>query len=56
MFLASYRYRTSLDNVLNMLLIVSVIVAFSDVWAFYIMLYQPISVVGHVFAYTVIIA
>jgi hypothetical protein len=56
MFLASYRYKTSLDQILNILLIVTLFVLLSDIWAFYIMTLEPISVVGHLFAYGIIIA
>jgi len=55
MFIASYRYRTSLDNVLNVLIIVTLIIIGADAWAFIIMIYEPISVIGHVFGYSVII-
>ncbi len=39
MFLASYRYRTSLDNVLNILIIVTIAVIGTDAWSFVIMIY-----------------
>jgi hypothetical protein len=55
MFLASYRYRTALDSVLNILVIVTLLIIGADVWTFFIMIYQPISAIGHVFGYTVII-
>ncbi len=56
MFLASYRYRTALDSVLNILIMVTIFIIGADVWSFVIMIYQPISVVGHVFGYAVLIA
>lgn len=56
MFLASYRYRTALDSVLNILIIVTVCIIGADVWSFVIMIYEPISVIGHVFGYGVLIA
>lgn len=56
MFIASYRYRTALDSVLNVLIIVTLFIIGADVWAFFIMVYEPISVIGHVFGYSVIIA
>lgn len=56
MFIASYRYRTALDSVLNVLIIVTLFIIGADVWAFFIMIYEPISVIGHVFGYSVIIA
>jgi hypothetical protein len=56
MFLASYRYRTALDSVLNILIIVTICIIGADVWSFVIMIYEPISVIGHVFGYAVLIA
>jgi hypothetical protein len=56
MFLASYRYKTSLDQILNILLIVTLFILLSDIWAFYIMTLEPISVIGRLFAYGIIIA
>lgn len=56
MFIASYRYRTALDSVLNVLIIVTLFIIGADAWAFFIMVYEPISVIGHVFGYSVIIA
>jgi hypothetical protein len=54
MFLASYRYRTALDNVLNILMITTMIVIGADAWAFVIMIYEPISGIDHLMGYTVI--
>jgi len=56
MFLASYRYRTALDSVLNILIIITLVVIGADVWSFVIMVYEPISVVGRVFGESVLIA
>ena len=55
MFIASYRYRTALDSVLNVLVLVTIVFIGADVWAFMIMFYEPISVIAHVFGYTVLI-
>ncbi len=55
MFLASYRYRTALDSILNVLIIVTLLIIGADVWAFVIMIYEPISVIGHMFGYAVLI-
>ena len=55
MFLASYRYRTALDSILNILIIVTTVIIGADTWAFMIMFYEPISVIGHIFGYAVII-
>lgn len=38
MFIASYRYRTALESVLNVLIIVTLIIIGADVWAFIIMI------------------
>lgn len=55
MFIASYRYRTALDSILTILLLVTVVVIGADAWSFLIMIYEPISVVGRMFGYIVII-
>ena len=55
MFLASYRYRTSLNRILSMLILLTILILLSDVWAFSIMMIEPISVIGHIFGYSVLI-
>jgi hypothetical protein len=55
MFIASNRYKTSLEHMLNILLIVTSIIIGADVWAFIIMKDQPISFVSHIFSYSVIV-
>ena len=55
MFIASYRYKTALDSILTILLLVTVVVIGADAWSFLIMIYEPISVVGRMFGYIVII-
>ena len=55
MFLASYRYRTALDSILNILIIATIFLLAADAWAFMIMYYEPITVVGRLFGYIVII-